>query len=206
MLGCIVMACGEGTRFAAAGGNGDKLLADVAGLPLIVRTVASVPCEHYRTVMPVRALRVASAVRAAALPVEPVMSPVAHIKRSAVIRLGMRALAGARHEGDWDGVLFLPGDQPLVSTASFEALAHAHRNDPTRIYRLSWQGRMGSPVVFPRSCFPALMRLQGSEGGGAVIRAGSAPVVPVEAKDAFELQDVDTPADLERVRSAMAGR
>ena len=192
-LGCVIMACGQGTRFVAAGGAGDKLLADVAGLPLIVRTVASVPADAFERVLCVRDAHVARAVEAAGLAVKTVDVAQGAPLRSEVVRCG---LAAGRDR--WEGCLFLPGDQPLVSTASFRRLAEAFRKDPTRAYRLSWEGAAGSPVLFPRACFDGLMALSGAQGGGALLRRGEVTISLVPAHGTCELLDVDTPADLER--------
>lgn len=199
-LGCVVMACGQGRRFTAAGGDGDKLLADLAGMPLIVHTVASVPSDIYEVVLSVRSQWVGAAVGLASLSAAPVYHGAAYPPRSIALR---RALAYGIDR--WDGCLFLPGDQPLVSDASFRALADAFAADPTRAYRLSWQGTPGSPVLFPRSCFSALMALTGSEGGGEVLRRGNVPVSLVEARDAAELWDIDTPEDLDRAARYLVG-
>ena len=56
----------------------------------------------------------------------------------------------------------LPGDQPLVSSDSFEAMVRAFdecgRKHPVR---LACNGEPSSPVLFPAELFDALMRLEG---------------------------------------------
>lgn len=195
-IGCVIMASGAGRRFAAAGGAGNKLLADLAGLPLVVRTVRSVPTERFEPVVSTRWPEVAE-VLAAAAPEVPVRLHTGEL-RSDSVRAGLAA-----GEGVWDGCLFLPGDQPLVSRASFEALADAFASDPSRAYRLGWQGTPASPVLFPRACFAALARLEGKDGGSSLLRRGDVAVGLVEAARACELWDVDTPKDLARVASAL---
>lgn len=196
MLGCVVMASGEGKRFRAAGGRGSKLVADLAGMPLIARTVSSVPSGRYEVVMPTRGRMVRAVAELTPLPVRVVChsSPL----RSGSVRAGLSVGLGR-----WDGCLFLPGDQPLVSVRSFERLADAFAADPQRAYRLSWRGSPASPVLFPKSCFDALMCLQGNDGGGSVLRRGIVPVSLVEAESAHELLDVDVPTDLARAKELL---
>lgn len=206
-LGCIVMASGAGTRFRAAGGTGPKLLEPVEGplgsVPLVVHTVASVPSERFEVAVVTWLPEVAAAIRASGLPVSVVLHQVEEQPpRSATTR------AGAVH-GDargWEGVLYLPGDQPLVSRESFYALADAFEADPSRAYRLGWKGEPASPVLFPARCIPALMGLRGSDGGASLLRSGAMGCDIVEAREQRELFDVDVPADLARVASVFSTR
>lgn len=199
-LGCVIMACGQGRRFRAAGGSGQKLLADVLGMPLVARTASSVPRDLFEVVLSVADPQVADAARACDEPFGVARAEVPEPPRSLAVRCGLQAGLDR-----WDGCLFLPGDQPLVTRASFTALARAFSADPTRAYRLSWQGSPASPVLFPRSCFGGLMRLEGKDGGGSLIRGGAVDVACVEAATASELLDVDTPADLSRIIEALRG-
>ena len=201
MLGCVVMAAGEGRRFSAsggAGGPGGKLLADLGGVPLAVRTAASVPCGLFEPVVVTRWPAVAAAIRGSLSGVRTV-EPTGPA-RSDTVRAGL-----AEGAGSWGACLFLPADQPLVAAASFEALVAAWRADPSRAYRLSRAGAPASPVLFSAACFPALRGLAGSEGGASILRAGAVGVGLVEALDPRELWDVDTVSDLERVRAAIGG-
>ena len=188
-IGCVVMASGEGRRFAAAtGGRANKLLAPVAGEPLVVRTVRSVPAP-FEVVVSTRWPQVADAVRALGVPA----AVHGGALRSESVRAGLACGADR-----WDGCLFLPGDQPLVRPESFAALARAFGERPDRVCRLCWRGATASPVLFPRRLFEGLLGLSGAQGGGSLVRA-EAEVALVEARDGDELLDVDTPDDLARV-------
>lgn len=100
------------------------------------------------------------------------MSPCVDIqpRRSDTVRAGA-TYADAR---GWDGVLFLPGDQPLVTRESFRALAEAFTRDPSRAYRLSWCGVPGSPVLFPARCIAGAYGVAGSDGGLIALQVGGA--------------------------------
>ena len=103
----------------------------------------------------------------------------------------------------WKGCLFLPGDQPLVSSDSFEALAGAFKaNGGVAPVRLALNGEPASPVLFPASFFPNLMGLKGKDGGSSLLR-GRADVQLVEAR-AYELWDVDTAKGQRRVSEHIA--
>lgn len=195
-LGCVVMASGEGRRFAASGGSGNKLLTPVRGVPLVVRAARSVPAELFDVVVATRWDAVAAALEDG-VPSARIVRP-AGPTRSDTVRAGLEAGADV-----WDGCLFLPGDQPLVSRASFETLFSAFAEDPCCAYRLGWDGAPAAPVLFPTSCFLALMGLAGKDGGSSILRSGGVPVVCVEAAAAHELWDVDAVGDLLRVEALL---
>lgn len=193
-LGCVISASGVGERFVASGGTGNKLLADCAGMPLIARTMLSVPLSVFEVVVVARHGQVADAVRTVAPSVQ-VVAPESQ-EHSSSIRAGLRA--GAKH---WDGCLFLPGDQPLVSSESFKALVQVFETDPSCIYRLCWKDRTASPVLFPQAAFNALDRIAGEAGGAEVIASNGFCVKCVEALSEYELLDVDTLDDFKRIAS-----
>ena len=196
-LGCVVLASGEGRRFRGHGASGSKLLAPIAGVPLIVKTVRGIPSELFEVVVATRLDEIACELARVGCPVRIALH--GSTLRSDSIRAGL-----AQGVERWDGALFLPGDQPLVSHESFYALASAFEADPLRAYRLSWHGEPASPVLFPASLFPALMRLQGRDGGASLLRSGIVDVALVEAQRACELLDVDVPADIERIEACCA--
>lgn len=242
-LGCVIMAAGSGTRFAAACPSAaNKLLMPLAGEPVIARTVASVArCmaaglsrrdggapagPHDRAAAGSAAGAVPIAVGGCAgarcgagrqelfelvivtRDAELAAWCDAHGMRCAVPRGPHRSdsvRAGLAMRAAWDGALFLPGDQPLVRGESFQRLAAAFRADPSVPWRLAWGGHPASPVLFPRRLFPVLKALSGADGGRSVL-AGEARIGMVEACEAEELLDIDTPTDLARAVEALEAR
>lgn len=193
-IGCVVMASGEGKRFAAAAGvPGNKLLAPLTDEPLVVHTVRSVP-EPFEVVVSTRWTAVADALRPLGVRVA---LHEGHL-RSDSVRAGLLAGADA-----WDGCLFLPGDQPLVGKESFRALARAFEADSSAPVRLAWQGASASPVLFPRRLFARLLALDGKQGGAALLR-DETRVGLVEAAGTWELLDADTPAELAHMEAFLA--
>lgn len=183
-VGCVLMASGFARRF-----GGNKLLAQVEGIPLIQRVFDALPPALFaRAVVTSRYPEIlALAEQAGYLPLE---NRWAQEGAAAGVRLGLSAM------GDMDGVLFSVCDQPWLRRESVEGLIAAFRASPERIYALSFQGERGNPVVFPNALFPALLALKGDVGGGAVLRRRPELVRLVEAGFAAELWDVDTPGDL----------
>lgn len=122
---------------------------------------------------------------------------------SDTIRLGLEALL-LNTSSSLDGCIFLQGDQPLLSPESIEALILAFRQEQRFVYRLSWNGVSGSPVLFPQKLFSELLALPPDQGGSFVIRRHPELVRTVEARSPHELLDADTPEALEYLRMISA--
>lgn len=188
-IGCVIMASGEGRRFGS-----NKMLADICGEPLIARTIDSVPCG-FDTVVSTRWSQVARICKDKHCPC------VQHDGelRSQSIKAGLSWGLGR----SWKGCLFLPGDQPLVSEESFEAMLGAFdESGRGRPVRLALNGEPSSPVLFPSYLFASLMRLEGKDGGGSILKQCT-DVKLVEAR-AYELWDVDTAKGQRRVTEHIA--
>ena len=188
-LGCVVMASGLGRRF-----GGNKLMADFCGAPLIANALAlaALPLLACRIVV-TRSEEVEALCNAQGVPVLRHAQPY----RSDTVRLGLAALLGK--EPALRGCLFLPGDQPLLTQQSVEALALAAA--PDAIVRLcAADGTPGSPVLFGADYFSELLHLPDGRGGNAVVRAHPGSVRLVSARNDAELRDVDTREDLNQLR------
>ena len=152
-LGCVVMASGLGRRF-----GGNKLMADFCGAPLIanVLALAALPLLACRIVV-TRSEEVEALCNAQGVPVLRHAQPY----RSDTVRLGLAALLGK--EPALRGCLFLPGDQPLLTQQSVEALALAaaprchcaavrcrwHPRQPSAVRRGLFFGAAGADFLLP---------------------------------------------------------
>ena len=176
-LGCVIMASGEGKRFGS-----NKMLADIYGEPLIARTIDSVP-RGFDVVVSTRWPEVAQICEDKHCPC------VLHDgePRSESVRAGLSWGV----DRNWKGCLFLPGDQPLVSSGSFEAMVRAFDE----------RGR-SHPVLFPAQLFPSLILLEGKDGGGSILKDRT-DVALVDAR-AYELWDVDTAKGQRRITEHIA--
>ena len=184
----IKLASGQARRFGDV-----KLLADLGGKTVLWRTLL---CVRDDPLLFVRTASIFPDIRkesercgvAAVTPSGPALSDT--------IRAG---LEGAEDMG-WKGCLFLPGDQPLVRQKTIEDMVRVFLADPSMPVRLSFGGVPASPVIFPASMFEALRSLEGERGGSSLLKEeGSAVLVP--AKEECELWDIDTVADLEKIRA-----
>lgn len=188
-VACIVMAAGASSRF-----GGDKLAAELDGKSLLRRALEAVPAERFCKVIVVTG-RAEGAALAEEFGFEPVHNGAPEEGCSRTIRLGLEA-AGA-----CGGALFLAADQPMLRRETVARLVDAFCGDPARIVCAAHRGERGNPCLFPAVFFDELRALSGDTGGSAVIRRHPEAVMLVEAA-AEELDDVDTPGALERLRRA----
>ena len=166
----IVLASGRGERFVAAGGQGSKLHAMLAGKPVLTHTL--------------------DAVRASGLPWH--LEDVGHEGMGDSIAAAVRA---TREAAGW---LVLPGDLPLVLPATILAVAGAlaHHAVVVPVH----DGRRGHPVGFAAVCGPELAALSGAQGAAPVVRAHAAFELAVNdagaVTDIDTPADLDTAARL----------
>lgn len=187
-VGVCVLAAGRATRFGS-----NKLVTPLLGEPVLARTLAGVPAG-LPMVVASNSAQVDELVDARGIDR---VRPSGPGQGDSVA-----ALAAYAEEAGWDACVFLPGDQPLVERGSVRSLLAVAAARPEACVRLSWRGRLASPALFPASLFGRLARLSDDVGGSAVL-SDDVPCAGVEATWPWELWDVDTPADLGRVREIM---
>lgn len=181
-LGCVILASGQGTRFGS-----NKLLAGFGGKPLLAWVLEASEGVFRRRVAVTRHPGVEALCRQQGVPAVLHSLPL----RSDTVRLGLEAVGE-----DLDGCLFCPGDQPLLSRESLQAMAECAAREPDRVWRLAYGGAAGAPVLFPRRLFPQLLALPPGSGGSVLLQKESGQVGLTPARSPWELRDVDSPQDL----------
>ena len=184
--GCIIMASGTSTRFGT-----NKLIAELGGVPLIQHVLRATDDLFARRVVVTRHSDVAHLCDELGIEVILHSEP----RRNDTVRLGMEKMA------DCDTVTFVQGDQPLVSANSLAALLRGAESHPDCIWRASFRGTPGAPVLFPSWSFDELRSLPPGKGGGVVAKAHKERVRTIEVSSKWELFDVDTPDDLRALQT-----
>ena len=92
-----------------------------------------------------------------------------------------------------EAILFLVCDQPFVDKVVIESILHSYIKTQKPIVASQYQKILGTPALFHRSIFPALMLLNGDRGAGKVIQENMDRVALIE----FEagIFDIDTQGD-----------
>lgn len=187
-IGLAILAAGNGKRFGS-----NKLLADFDGMPMIRRVLHAIPPGMTgNTVIVTQYPEIAAS--AAEYGIKAVFNHAPDEGISLSVRLGTKSLA------DCDSVLFLSGDQPLLSERSIQLLLRAAEQNPKAICCASTGGERRSPCLFPKEFFPELMQLRGDRGGSAVIRSHPERILLIDLPE-DELQDCDSPEELTNLLS-----
>ncbi|RDC72736.1 nucleotidyltransferase family protein [Rhodovulum sp. 12E13] len=195
-VAAVVLAAGLSTRFGA----GNKLLAEVGGRPLLLRTLDAV--LGATTAPPLVVLgHQAEAVgaRLGGLPVDLATNPEHAAGQQGSVAFGLARVADA------DLTLVVPGDLPrLTASALFNLLSAARTAPPGRV-TVPMRGRVrGNPVVLSRQARAAVLAGGPRLGCGGFTRRNPGLVHRFETDLPAFFADVDTADDLARVRDEMA--
>ena len=112
--------------------------------------------------------------------------------QSTSVKAGVAALPKDVH-----GAVFLLADQPQISVQLIVSIMETawKRNN---VVLPVIMGKRANPVYFPKQTFPALLNLEGDQGGRAVLN--HFPTTLLEWLDEDMAGDMDTPEDYERLR------
>ena len=185
-LGCVVMAAGLSSRFGE-----NKLLQEIEGKTVFLRTLEAIPAEHFQKVIVVTNSSLFSDTIKEFSFTE-IRNEYPEIGVSHTIFLALSTLK------DCEGVLFCVADQPFLKRSTISNLIVYWQETPSAIVALSCGGKRGNPCIFPAAFFPELLSLEGDCGGSAVIRRHKDALRLLET-DPRELLDIDTPQALHQL-------
>ena len=221
--GCIVMASGVGARF-----GGNKLMAELCDAPLVGHVVRATDGLFSRRVVVTRHADVALLCETLGAQVILHDEPC----RNDTVRLGMEAMDGCDTvtfvQGDQP--LIRPASIVALLRAAERDAAGAARRDAAgrgvadvvgcdavgialadtaesgvaHIWRTSFDGVPGAPVLFPSWAFDELCSLPRGKGGGFVAKTHAECVRTIEVSSEWELFDVDTRDDLKQLQTHVA--
>lgn len=96
-------------------------------------------------------------------------------------------------------------ESDVTAAAKHDAVGcNAEVSSVARIWRASFDGVPGAPVLFPSWAFDELRSLPRGKGGGFVAKAHAEYVRTIEVSSEWELFDVDTRDDLEQLQTHVA--
>lgn len=116
--------------------------------------------------------------------------------------LGESIAAGVAARATAPGWVILPADMPLVRPATIRAVAAALPQHAVSVAQ--HRGLKGLPIGFSSEMVSELLRLSGDQSLRRIL--ARYPSHAVEVDDPGVLEDIDTPADLVRVRGLWAER
>ena len=96
-------------------------------------------------------------------------------------------------------------ESDVAGAAKYDAMGcNAAVSSVARIWRTSFDGAPGAPVLFPSWAFDELRSLPRGKGGGFVAKTHAECVRTIEVSSEWELFDVDTRDDLEQLQTHVA--
>lgn len=194
----VVLAAGRSVRY-----DGHlKQLIDWDGEPLLVRTIRTALASRLDQVVVVLG-HAADEISPllAGLGVEEVRNPAYATGLASSVRAGLSAVQASAQ-----AALFLPADQPFLTSGLLDRLICAYAASKHRIVLPAAGGHPGSPVLWDRSLFGELAGLAGDTGGRSLLKRFGSQILAVEVQDPLELADLDSEQDHRRLLAELAGR
>jgi molybdenum cofactor cytidylyltransferase len=192
----IVLAAGSSSRFGA---GAHKLTQRLGTSSVLACSLRHAIATHLPVIV-VTTEALADTARHQVASRDVVIVPPVGTSSSRPLGMGYSIAAGVGARPDASGWLVLPGDMPMVQPATILAVAAALEHHP--VAYAQHRGRRGHPVGFAAELYSELVTLSGDEGARRLV--ARYPAHGVDVDDAGSLIDVDTEADLERVRTAQA--
>jgi len=121
------------------------------------------------------------------------------------LRAALRALAEPDVGPEVGAAVVALADQPLVGATAVRRLIAAYQAGAT-VAVAAYDGKPRNPVLLAREHWPEVIALAtGDQGARAFLRARPDLVTLVECGDTGRPDDIDTPADLERIAVSRPG-
>ena len=189
-VAAIILAAGSSRRF----GDGNKLLAEINGAPMVVHVINAIEGGGIERLVVVTGHQPDRIAAATARRGRRITYNERHGKGMGTsIAAGVKAL-----DDDIDGVLIAQGDMPALDAELVASLLHAFAEAGGNriVHPTLADGRQGNPVIWPRRLFADLRKLSGDKGAKRLIVAEGDAVVRVATPGIAAEIDIDTAAEL----------
>jgi CTP:molybdopterin cytidylyltransferase MocA len=192
-IAAVILAAGRSTRM----GGPNKLLADLAGKPMLRTVTERVLASRVSSVTVVTGHQAAEVENAlAGLKVKFVRNPDFFAGLASSVKAGIAAVPA-----NADGVVVCLGDMPRIDARLVDRLIEAFAPDRGHLIAVPVSdSRRGNPVLWSRRFFGELMKLDGDIGARNLIAAHAEAVVEVQVEGRGAFLDVDTPEALALAR------
>ena len=183
----VILAAGASRRM----GSVNKLLASIAGKPLVRHAVESFVATSLSPVIVVvgyESDKVAAALEG--LPVKLVFNPEHVTGQGSSVGVGVEAL----DNNVTDAMIGL-GDMPLLPSTLLDSLIYTHIGHEGHVRNITipvFEGQRGNPVLWGKTFFPELITLAGDRGGRQLLNDHKAAQHLIICDHSSVLRDVDT--------------
>lgn len=187
MINAIIMASGFSKRMGV-----NKLLLEFRNKTLIENIIDKInECEFYDIVLVAKDKRILEIGVSKGIKV--VYNERAELGQSESIKLGIN------NSKEAEGYAFFTGDQPLMNIDTIKYLMESFNESKDSIIVPAFNGKRGTPVIFPRKFKSALLSLEGDSGGRQIISIHSDAVKFIEVNNELLLFDIDTREDYQKL-------
>jgi nicotine blue oxidoreductase len=194
----VLLAAGQGSRFGRP-----KALVELDGQTLAERGVSTLRAGGADPVLIVTGAAQVELGRA--YQVRTVYNREWRTGMGSSLRAALRALADPDVGPDVGAAVVALADQPLVGATAVRRLIAAYQAGAT-VAVAAYDGRPRNPVLLAREHWPEVIAMAtGDQGARAFLRARPDLVTLVECGDTGRPDDIDTPADLERIAVSRPG-
>ncbi len=193
-IASIVLAAGRSSRLAPR----NKLLELVGGQAIVARVAGAAIASGANPVVAVTgfdAARIAAALEGQNVAVA--HNPAFAEGLSGSLRTGLKALPA-----DCDGTLVLLGDMPAIDGSVLDALMAAFAATDAICVPV-YRGQRGNPILWGATYFAEMMTLTGDVGAKHLLARHEDRVIDVPVASSGIFADVDTPADLARLKQTI---
>jgi len=192
-VGGVVLAAGQSTRMGT-----NKMLLELGGRTLVRRAVSTALSAGLDPVLVVvghESERVQAELTDLAC--GSVLNPEYASGMNTSLRSGIQALPG-----DVAGAMVVLGDMPLVDAPMLRALVTAFRRSGAPLAVSTYGDVVAPPILYGRELFAELRALEAQACGKSVIKRHRGEAAEV-AWPREILTDLDSPADVQRIRARL---
>lgn len=167
----------------------DKLLMEIDGVKMVERVIRSCKGSSLNELILVYRKEEVRKI-GEKYSIKTIYNPNATLGQSESMKLGIKAIK------DCQAYMFLMGDQPFITGKLIDRLIEEYKNDKSTIIVPYYNGRNGTPVIFPSRFKDDLLQVEGDRGGRDIIRKNMSSVKKVIIYDGKLGLDVDRKEDI----------
>ena len=192
----VILAAGNSTRM----GKDNKLLRNVGEASLIRNTAVEMlksDLDSCSIVLGYQSDKVAEVIKD--LNINLILNPLWQEGQASSLKAALNTL-----DDTYSDLLIMLGDLPGVKSRHINRVIEEHlltNNRRSKITIPSFNGKKGNPVIWGKSFFPDLSKLEGHVGGRALFSQHPAAINLLDVDDSAFVTDADTPEDFDNFLS-----
>ena len=120
----------------------------------------------------------------------------------------IRAGLEAAQRNEYDAVVFLLGDMPMIDAGLLDAMIARYRSSDRSLCYVRANGRTGHPIIVRKDHFDAFMNIEGDIGGREIVRENieSALEIDIDDEGIDHQLDINNAEDMKAYLSLCRGR